>query len=75
MRGGHQPGFLMPTQGSVLTAIKSILLFCPRAVGHLDARPPLICILEEIDIRALVKAVVWRIVGRRAVEVMHVSEA
>lgn len=56
-------------------AVKGVLALGAGIVGNLDARAALLRILKEIDVRALVEAVVRRVVGLRAVEVMDVSEA
>jgi len=44
----------------MLTSVKCILIFCTRLIRDLDARSSIIGILEEIDVRALVKAVMER---------------
>lgn len=58
-----------------LTSFKSVLIFCTRLVGNLDATSPLVRILEEVDVRALVKSVVSRLHVFRAIEVVNVCEA
>lgn len=58
----------------VEVSIDRILIFCARVICDLNTSAPLICILEEVHIRTLVKSVVRRLVRRRTVEVMNVSE-
>jgi hypothetical protein len=59
-----------------LTPLKGVLGIGPRVVGHLDARPARAGVLKEIDVRALVEAVVARRAGCRLgrVKVVHVGE-
>lgn len=66
---------IVDTKAGCLTSIDRILIFCARVICDLNTSAPLICILEEVHIRTLVKSVVRRLVRRRTVEVMNVSEA
>jgi hypothetical protein len=56
-----------------LTAVKGILVICPRMIRNLDAGAPLVRILKQINVGALVKTVVRRQIGRRAVEIVDVA--
>lgn len=58
-----------------LTAIECVLVWRPGRIGDLDARSSLSGILVKVEVGAFVKAVVRRLCGRRAVEVVDVGEA
>lgn len=58
-----------------LTAVKRILFVSPRIVGNFYARAPLVRILKQVHIGALVEPVMARVVCRRAIKVVDVSVA
>ena len=58
----------------VLTAVECVLLLSSRLVRNLYARPPLVRILEEIDVGSFVESVMRRNVCGRSVKVMNVPK-
>ena len=61
--------------GGVEEAMERVLMLGARPVGDLDACAALLGILKEVDVRALIEAVMGRVVSFRPVEVVDVSEA
>ncbi len=61
--------------GGALTPVECVLIVAARVVCDLYARPPLIGVLEEVDIRALIEPVVPRSFCLGAIEVVDVSKA
>lgn len=59
----------------MLTSFKCVLVICAGVVCDLEPRAALARVLEEVDVRVLVKPVVRGLVRRRAVEIMNISEA
>lgn len=58
-----------------LTPIKSVLIVLARVVRNLDATSPLIRILEEVHIGALIEPMMAGSHLRWTVEVVNISEA
>lgn len=67
----NSPSFL----ANQLTSVKGVLVVGARLVGNLDATSPVVCILKQVDVGALVKSVVARMSVWRRIEVVNVSEA
>lgn len=59
----------------VLTSLEGILILRACLVRDLDATSAIVRILKEVDIRALVEAVVTRFSTRRRIKEMNVPEA
>lgn len=58
-----------------LTASKSILLCRASIIRNLYARPPLRRILEKVNIRALIEAMMRGFSARRAIVIMYIRES
>lgn len=74
MRHSSQP--TSATLGEArLTSKEGVLVLCTRVVCYLDAASPLVRVLVQIDIRALVKPVMAGLRIRRFVKVVDITEA
>lgn len=62
-------------RSGVQEAVKRVLALGAGPVGNLNSRAALVGVLKEVDVRALVETVMWRVVGFGAVKVVDVSEA
>lgn len=59
----------------LLTAVKGVLVVCARTIGDLNPGPALVCVLKQVDVRSLIKAMMGRVISWGTVKVMNVAKA
>lgn len=64
----------MAEKSRSLTAVKGIQIVGARTVCYLDTRSALGRVLEQIDIRSLLKPMVGRVLSRGSIEIVYVTE-